>query len=139
MMASAAGLGGTHLLEANRELQGLQMSYSVWEFNALLMGIRQQNEADRRLNDRLPILIFANCCGGLVPDSMVPIYDNDPPWTPVADPLGRVNSAANSRASDNTRSSDNFATEACLSAPLAYMQPARGNGGSAPYFVLGPD
>lgn len=137
MMASAAGLGGKHLQEANRELQQLQMTYSVWEFNSLLMEIRKQNEADRVFNDRLPILIFANCSGGLVPDSMVPIYDSDPPWTPVAEPFGRTRS--NVRSDTSGRSNENFASEACLSAPLAYLQPARSNGPTAPYFVLGPD
>lgn len=87
MMASAAGLGGKHLADTNNELQELAHSYNVWDFNALLAAIREQNEEDRHFNQRLPILIFANCNGGLVPDSIVPIYDDNPPWSPVADPF----------------------------------------------------
>lgn len=163
IMASAAGLGGKHLADSNRDLQALQHTYSVWEFNALLAAIRKQNEEDRLYNDRLPILIFASCNGGLVPDSIVPIYDDNPPWSPIADSFPIKNSTA---CSDNyqieqnsppernrftldpletqqlprlsrTRNSENFATEACLSA--AYMQPSRHSTPTASHFIIGPD
>lgn len=177
IMASAAGLGGKHLADSNRELQELQHSYSVWEFNALLTAIREQNEEDRQSNDRLPILIFANCNGGLVPDSIVPIYDDNPPWSPVigVDPFARASVVDDDDAAavddegeyscdllfqlssrhshkhlsidpletqqlpriSKTRNSENFATEACLSA--AYMQPSRHSTPAAPYFIIGPD
>lgn len=139
MMASAAALGGTHLADANRDLRELQITFSVWEFNELLMTIRKLSDKDREANPHLPILIFANTCGGLVPDSIVPIYDVDPPYTPVADPFGRTRPENLKRPHAKTRNNENFAMEACLSAPTSYMQPSRSNTPSAPYFVLGPD
>lgn len=138
-MASAAALGGSHLRDANRDLRELQKTYSVWEFNALLMAIRKHSDKDREANPHLPIFVFANFSGGLIPDTIVPIYDVDPPYTPVADPFCRTRPENIKRPQANTRNNENFAMEACLSAPTSYMQPSRSNTPSAPYFVVGPD
>lgn len=91
MMTTAAQLGGKHLREANRDLKDLQNTFTVAEFNALLLAIRMYNLQDRRDNLHLPKLTFAATAEGMVvPDTIVAQHDSVPKCSPDAEAFIRA-------------------------------------------------